>query len=105
MAQTELDYDGIAAKVATVLGFPVRYEPVDIDTFADVLRVEGHGDYFIQHITNVAQDYRDGIFAGTNNLVEVITGTPALSVEQIVTANRDAFTTAGQAPAWEKVRA
>jgi len=48
---------------------------------------------------------RDGIFAGTNNLVEVICGTPALSVEQIVTANRDAFTTAGQAPAWEKVRA
>ena len=101
----ELDYDGIAAKVGTVLGFPVRYEPVDLDSFADVLRVEGHGDYFIQHITNVAQDYRDGIFAGTNNLVEVISGTPALSVEQIVTANRDAFTTAGQAPAWEKVRA
>ena len=102
---TELDYDGIAAKVAAVLGFPVRYEPVDIDAFADVLRVEGHGDYFVQHITNVAQDYRDGIFAGTNNLVEVITGTPALTVEQFAAANRDAFTTAGQAPAWEKVRA
>ena len=49
---TELDYDGIAAKVAAVLGFPVRYEPVDIDTFGDVLRVEGHGDYFVQHITS-----------------------------------------------------
>ena len=101
----ELDYDGIAAKVAAVLGFPVRYEPVDIDAFAEVLRVEGHGDYFVQHISNVAQDYRDGIFAGTNNLVEVITGTPALTVEQFAATNRDAFTTAGQAPAWAKVRA
>jgi NAD(P)H dehydrogenase (quinone) len=101
----ELDYDGIAAKVATVLGFQVRYEPVDIDVFAEVLRVEGHGEYFIQHIANVAQDYRDGIFAGTNNLVEVITGTPALTVEQIAAANRDAFATAGKASAWDKVRA
>jgi uncharacterized protein YbjT (DUF2867 family) len=101
---TELDFDGIAAKVAAVLGFPVRYEPVDIDAFAEVLRLEGHGDYFVQHISNVAQDYRDGIFAGTNNLVEVITGTPALTVEQFAAANRDAFATAGQAAAWEKAR-
>lgn len=97
--------DGRHAPIAAVVGFPVRYEPVDIDTFADVLRVEAHGDYFVQHITNVAQDYRDGIFAGTNNLVEVITGTPALTVEQFAATNRDAFTTAGQAPAWAKVRA
>ena len=37
-------------------------------------RVEGHGALPLQHISNVAQDYRDGIFAGTNNLVEVISG-------------------------------
>lgn len=101
----ELDHDGIAAKVAAVLGFPVRYESVDIDTFADVLRLQGRDEYFIQHLTNVAQDYRDGIFAGTNNLVEVITGRPALTVEQIADANRAAFATAGQASAWEKVHA
>jgi NAD(P)H dehydrogenase (quinone) len=101
----ELDYDGIAAKVAAVLGIPVRYEPVEIDTFANVLRAQGHGDYFIQHITSVAQDYRDGIFAGTNNLVEVITGRRALTVEQIADANRAAFATAGQASSWEKVDA
>ena len=52
----------------------------------------------------MAQDYRDGIFAGTNNLVEVITGTPALTVEQFAAASRDALASAGQAPAWEKVR-
>ncbi len=100
----EQDYDGIASKVATVLGVPVRYEPVEISDFADVLRIEGHEEYRVQHLTSVAQDYRDGIFAGTNNLVEVITGTPALAVEQIVADNRDAFDTAGREPAWQKLR-
>jgi uncharacterized protein YbjT (DUF2867 family) len=101
----ELDYGDIAAKVGSVLGFPVRYEPIDIDSFAELLRVEGHDEYFVQHITSVAQDYRDGIFAGTNNLVEVITGTPALTVEQIAAANRDAFATTGRARSWEKLSA
>jgi NAD(P)H dehydrogenase (quinone) len=101
----ELDYDGIATKVSGVLDFPVRYEPVNIATFADVLRAQRHDEYFIQHIASVAQDYRDGIFAGTNNLVEVISGTPALTVEQITEANRGAFATAGQASAWAKVSA
>jgi len=101
----ELDYRGIADKVASVLGFPVRYEPVEIDSFADLLRAQGHDEYFVQHISSVAQDYRDGIFAGTNNLVEVITGTPALTVEQIATANRGAFDHAGQASAWDKLSA
>ena len=49
--------------------------------------------------------HRDGIFAGTNNLVEVITGRPALTVEEIADANRGAFATAGQASSWEKVSA
>ena len=51
----------------------------------------------MQHISNVAQDYRDGIFAGANNLVEVVTGMPALTVEEFVRANRSAFDDSGLA--------
>lgn len=101
----ELDYRGIAAKVATVLDVPVRYEPVDIASFAEMLRVQGYDEYFIQHISSVAQDYRDGVFAGTNDIVGDITGTPALTVEQFVSANRGAFDAVGQASAWEKLSA
>jgi len=35
----------------------------------------------------------------------VITGTPALTVEQIAAANRDAFATTGRARSWEKLSA
>jgi hypothetical protein len=49
----------------------------------------------VQHLSNVAQDYRDGIFAGVNNLVEVISGSKPMTVEEYVTATRDEFDTDG----------
>ncbi|BCO46837.1 NAD(P)H-binding protein [Mycobacterium intracellulare] len=99
----ELDHHQIAEKMATVLGFPVRYEPIEIGTFAEVLKLQGADEYFIQHLTNVAQDYRDGVFAGADNRIEVITGTPAATVEQITAANSAAFSGAGQESVWQKL--
>jgi hypothetical protein len=46
---------------------------------------------FVQHIVSVAQDYQDGIFAGTNNVVEDLTGRRPLTVEQFADANRARF--------------
>jgi NAD(P)H dehydrogenase (quinone) len=87
----ELDHHGIAAALGKALEFPVRYESIDIATFGETLRAEKLPEYRIQHLVNVAQDYRDGVFAGTNNLIEVITGTPASTVEEFAAANRAAF--------------
>jgi NAD(P)H dehydrogenase (quinone) len=91
----ELDWHGIAAKVAKTLGIPVTYEPIDIPTFAAGLTAAGASPYFVQHVSNVAQDYRDGIFAGVNNLVEVIGGTKPITVEDYVAATRSQFDTDG----------
>jgi hypothetical protein len=49
----------------------------------------------VQHISNVAQDYCDGVFAGANNLVEVISGTKPSTVEEYVAATRSLFDTDG----------
>jgi NAD(P)H dehydrogenase (quinone) len=87
----ELDHYGIAAKIAETLGIPVRYEPVDIPTFAAALTAQGRSDFFVQHIASVAQDYQDGVFAGENNLIEVISGHKAMTVADFVNANRDEF--------------
>ena len=43
----------------------------------------------------MAQDYRDGIFSGINNLVEVIGGTKPTTVEDYVAATRAKFDTDG----------
>jgi hypothetical protein len=50
----------------------------------------------VQHISSVAQDYRDGVFAGVNNLVEVIGGVKPITVEDYVAATRSRFDTSGR---------
>ena len=80
----ELDWDGVATKVQGTLGIPVRYEPIEISTFAAGLTAAGGSPHFVQHLSNVAQDYREGVFSGMNNLVEVIGGTKPMTVEEHV---------------------
>jgi NAD(P)H dehydrogenase (quinone) len=87
----ELNHHEIAEKMSATLGIPVRYEPVEIASFADALLAQGRSPFLVQHLSNVAQDYRDGIFSGTNNLVEAISGTSATTVEQFTAANRAVF--------------
>ena len=87
----ELNHHEIAAALSHTLGIPIRYEAIDIPEFADALNSDGYGPFLVQHLSNVAQDYRDGIFGGTNNLIEDITGVPAMTVEQFAIANRARF--------------
>lgn len=101
----DLNHDQIAEKMAQTLGYPVHYEPVGIEAFGRALAVQGATPFLIQHLSNVAQDYRDGIFAGTDNLVQAITGTPAMTVEEFAQAHRAAFELPGQERSWEVVRA
>jgi len=87
----ELDHYAIALKVQQILGIPVRYEPVTIPTFAAAVTAQGTTPCLVQPLTHVAQDYQDGIFGGTNNLVEVIGGSKPMTVEDYVAATRDEF--------------
>ncbi len=45
----------------------------------------------MQHLREVAIDHTNGVFAGTNDLVEKIGGRPPLTVEGFVAKHRDAF--------------
>jgi NAD(P)H dehydrogenase (quinone) len=91
----ELNWYEIAAKVQHTLAIPVRYEPTDIPTFAAGLTAAGASPHFVQHISAVAQDFRDGVFAGMNNLVEEIGGVKPITVEDYVEATRSQFETSG----------
>jgi len=91
----ELDWYAIAAKVQDTLDIPVRYEPIEISIFATGLTAAGGSAHFVQHLRNVAQDYRDGVFSGINNLVEVIGGAKPMTVEEHVAATRATFETDG----------
>jgi NAD(P)H dehydrogenase (quinone) len=92
----ELDWYAIAAKVGDTLGIPVRYEPIEISTFAAGLTAAGASAHFVQHLSNVSQDYRDGVFSGINNLIEVVGGSKPVTVEQHAAATRATFDADGR---------
>jgi NAD(P)H dehydrogenase (quinone) len=87
----EMDYYGIAAAVSRALGIPVRYEPVSIDEFAEGLVSLGISPHLIQHLSNVAVDYQNGIFSGTNNLIEVIGNHTPTTIEEFVIERQGDF--------------
>jgi NAD(P)H dehydrogenase (quinone) len=45
-----------------------------------------------QHLSNVAVDYQNGIFAGNNDLVERIGGKKPTTVQEFITDHLAAFT-------------
>jgi NAD(P)H dehydrogenase (quinone) len=87
----EMDQHGIAAAVGATLGRTVTYEPISIDTYRERLTAAGLWPYLIQHLIEVAIDCRNGVFEGTDQTIEKLTGTPPLTVEQFVQAHRAAF--------------
>ena len=89
----ELDHYQIAEKLTKTLGKPFVYQPMTIPEFRLLMESGGVSARMVQHIACVAQDYQDGIFAGTNDVVERITGRKPLTVEEFVEKHRSKFLT------------
>jgi NAD(P)H dehydrogenase (quinone) len=51
----------------------------------------GYSPYIRQHISAVAQDCRDGVFSGTNDLVEKITGQKPMEMPDYIAKNKALF--------------
>jgi uncharacterized protein YbjT (DUF2867 family) len=91
----EMNHHDIARAMSATLGIPVRYEPVSDAEFASAMARRGLPAHLIQHLANVAVDYRSGVFAGTNDNVEKIGGRAPLSVERFVIENKPDFAASG----------
>jgi NAD(P)H dehydrogenase (quinone) len=88
----EMNHTEIAAAMSEVLGARIEYAPTSIEAFKQRMEQQyKFSPFLVQHLVEVAQNYRDGIFAGTNDNVADITGTPALSVPAFVEKYRSAF--------------
>jgi len=92
----ELDHTEIAAIMSRVLDRPVRYEPLELDVVCAGLLGRGLPGHLVQHFTGVALDYRAGVFAGTGDAVQQITGHEPTSVEDFVATHRHNFHGTGQ---------
>jgi uncharacterized protein YbjT (DUF2867 family) len=111
----EFTYQGIANVLSRVLAIEVQYKQVSIETMLQMMASGGQkppaghnaralygefepapdrraGDSFvIQHLREVAIDHQNGVFAGTNDLVETIGGGPATTLEAFIDKHREAF--------------
>jgi NAD(P)H dehydrogenase (quinone) len=82
----------IAEAISEVLGRPVRYEPTEIPTWIEGIKALGFPAFLRQHLTNVAADYQNGIFAGNNDVVERIGGKKPTTVQEFITDHLAEFT-------------
>jgi uncharacterized protein YbjT (DUF2867 family) len=87
----ELSQREIAEVVSHVLDRKVVYSPTSLEQYRVHLKSYDLPEFMIQHFLEVAIDYQNGIFAGTNDVIEKITGKAPQSVEAFVSANRAAF--------------
>jgi NAD(P)H dehydrogenase (quinone) len=86
----ELTHPEIAAIIGRVLGKEVKYEQVTSEKFVELVWKKPD-PYLVQHLHEVGIDHHDGIFVGTNNLIQEIGGRQPMTVEQFVIKHRDAF--------------
>jgi uncharacterized protein YbjT (DUF2867 family) len=110
----ELTHHEIAGIVGKVLGRAISYQSLPIEQWAELVagasagrpprndaaslyaeadRITGRpgSEFVVQHLREVAIDHTNGVFAGTNDLVEKIGGRPPLTVEAFVAKHRAAF--------------
>lgn len=91
----EMNHHDIAAIMSSTLGIPVHYEPISVAEFATAMTGRGLPAHLVQHLSNVAVDYQNGVFAGTNDNVEKIGHRAPLSVEEFVIQHKSRFATSG----------
>lgn len=77
--------------ISSVLGRTIKYEPVTIEQFFKINSKRAASEHFMQHVTHVAEDCVNGIFAGTNEAVEKITGRKPMTLSDFFTRNKGVF--------------
>lgn len=87
----ELSQQQIAEEIGKVLGREIVYAPSTLAQYREHLETYNLPEFAIQHFLETAVDYQNGIFAGTNGVIEEITGQAPQSVAGFVQANRQVF--------------
>ena len=87
----ELKQKEVAAILSKVLERSVEFEPVSLEQFRSGIETYLKRPFLAQHLYEVARDHAQGVFSGTNDVIEKITGKPPMSIEAFVEANKAAF--------------
>lgn len=97
----EYTFAEIAAAIGEAIGKPLAYQQISAWDLKDRSRgiatkssnEKRADDTLWQHFEEIAKDHQNGIFAGTDNTVERLTGQAPMSLEQFLQAHRAELTT------------
>jgi uncharacterized protein YbjT (DUF2867 family) len=93
----EYTYEETARVLSRALGKDVQYKQLDFEEFRKAFeagrKTTGRpvNDFLFQHLREVAIDHQNGIFAGTNDLVEKLGGRPPMTLEAFIEKHRAAI--------------
>jgi len=94
--EKEYTFAEIAAEIGKVVGKPVAYEQIDAWELKKLSRSAYTGrtapsDTLWQHFEEIAKDHQNGVFAGTNDLVQKIGGKRPMGLPEFLQANKTAI--------------
>lgn len=90
LGPVELTPPEIAEIVSKTLGKEVRYEQISSEQWVQEF-AQAKTPFLVQHFSGVAEMHRDGLMAGTNDVVEKIIGRKPMTVDEFIEKHRAAF--------------
>lgn len=91
----EMDHFAIAQMMSETLGRPVEYEAADIDEWGARVPLPA---FLVQHLRGIAPDYQAGIFAGTDAIIEKVTGVAPMTFRAFLAAHQAELDLASSQP-------
>ena len=92
--EKEYTFAEIAAEIGKVVGKPLAYEQIDAWELKKLSGKTGRtapSDTLWQHFEEIAKDHQNGVFAGTNDLVQKIGGKRPMGLPEFLQANKTAI--------------
>ncbi len=86
----EYTYPEAFEKISQILGHQIKYERISLEAYHEQL-VKRRNPFLAQHVVEVAKDHAAGIFSGTDEVIEKITGQPPMDLEAYIKKHREAF--------------
>lgn len=79
------------AEISRVLGREVKYRTIPEHELREKL-ASYMWPFIIQHLVEVVKDHTNGIFEGTDHIIQEVTGKAPMGVEEFINKHRRAFT-------------
>jgi len=90
----EMTFAEVASAVGRALGRDIGYEQMETQAFIQMSKDNGRelGDFFWQHLTEIVTDHTNGVFSGTNDLIETIGRKSPTTMEEFALQHRRELT-------------